>query len=603
MVSATLMLLLLALAGCQGDCDEGFGRAADGHCYPVEQSGEASGDDGTAGGGDSADPDGSGDGSGGDGAGDDPGDTDASGGDTEAPRESARVALAPPRLLRRISLDLRGRLPSLEELEAVEADPAALEALASDYLDDPAFEQRFVDLLAEHWRTQVDSFLVTYEEFSQLQGDPRNEFPWERAMGEEPLRLAARLVAEDRPWREILQVDYTLANEVLESVWPLDCEDGEGWRTCRYTDGRPAAGVLATSGLWMRYYTTQSNLNRARSSALLRIFICEDYLARPVSFSRVEGGETTVEAIRSDPVCLGCHASLDPLAANLFGFFPNNDRHGPELHLYHPERELMGELLLETEMAWFGEPTSGLADMAGALAADPRFAHCAVESTTTTLWGRAPELEEWDTVLALREVFEDSDQSMKALLRAVIDTDEYRVGSLADGASEEEQELERTARLMTPPLAADAIEDLTGWRWWYEGYDQLVNDDLGYRIMAGGKDGDHVVVNQEVPNLVIAAVYARFSQAAAGYAAREELTDGGERRLFSGVSLGDRPGDAAFDRELGDLWFRLLAERPTEGELSALAALWSAVEADYGAEQAWIAAVSVLLRDPDFLAY
>ena len=40
-------------------------------------------------------------------------------------------------------------------------------------------------------------------------------------------------------------------------------EGGSGWQEAPYTDGRPAAGVLATNGLWMRYYTSQSNANRS----------------------------------------------------------------------------------------------------------------------------------------------------------------------------------------------------------------------------------------------------------------------------------------------------------------------------------------------------
>ena len=43
-----------------------------------------------------------------------------------------------------------------------------------------------------------------------------------------------------------------------------------GWQVSRYTDGRPAAGVLSTNGLWWRYYSTVSNLNRSRAAAISR---------------------------------------------------------------------------------------------------------------------------------------------------------------------------------------------------------------------------------------------------------------------------------------------------------------------------------------------
>ena len=55
--------------------------------------------------------------------------------------------------------------------------------------------------------------------------------------------------------------------------------------SARYTDGRPAAGVLATNGLWWRYTTTDSNMNRTRAAAISRLLLCEDFMARPVSFA------------------------------------------------------------------------------------------------------------------------------------------------------------------------------------------------------------------------------------------------------------------------------------------------------------------------------
>ena len=45
-------------------------------------------------------------------------------GDTEALPPETRLALEAPRLLRRLSLDLRGTLPTAAELDTVAADPA-----------------------------------------------------------------------------------------------------------------------------------------------------------------------------------------------------------------------------------------------------------------------------------------------------------------------------------------------------------------------------------------------------------------------------------------------------------------------------------------------
>ena len=71
----------------------------------------------------------------------------------QASAEPVLISLSAPRLLRRISLDLRGTLPDVADLDTVEADPGALDAVVARYLDDPLHEERLVQLLADRWHT------------------------------------------------------------------------------------------------------------------------------------------------------------------------------------------------------------------------------------------------------------------------------------------------------------------------------------------------------------------------------------------------------------------------------------------------------------------
>ncbi|HND33839.1 MAG TPA: DUF1549 domain-containing protein, partial [Myxococcota bacterium] len=88
------------------------------------------------------------------------------------------LPLAAPRLARRISLDLRGVLPTVAELDRVEADPAALDGLVDQWLADPRLEARMVHLLSERWHTKVDEFLMFYWEYQELAGDDLQEYPF-----------------------------------------------------------------------------------------------------------------------------------------------------------------------------------------------------------------------------------------------------------------------------------------------------------------------------------------------------------------------------------------------------------------------------------------
>lgn len=505
-------------------------------------------------------------------------------------------AAEPPRLLRRMSLDLRGVLPEVEELDAVEADPGQLDALRDAYLADPRVEERLVGMLGERWHTRIDEHDVLYYDYGL---GPDDWGPFVAAVGEEPLRLAARIAVTDRSWTEVTTADTTMANELLGSIWPVEYPDGAaGWQEVSYTDGRPPAGVLATNGLWWRYNTGEFNLSRSRAAATVRLFLCEDLLARPVSFAAspalLEQDQSLV-AVQEQEACLACHAALEPLAANYFGFFPKVQFNVRELDTYHPEREPLGESMLGVEAAWFGEPVSGLADVGAHVSADARFDRCAAETAATVLWRRPVEQSDFNTIDDLRGAFIDSDRRFLALLSAVTDTPEYRAGAVDEGP-------DLAARMVAPEVLASALEDVTGFRWTQGGWDQLGNDRGGYRVMAGGVDGESVLQPQAEPGLTWTLVTARLAELAAGTVVDAHFYEGAPDTLLTGVTADTRPGDAAFDDALDRLCWRLLAERADADRRAGLTRLWESVEATEGAPAAWLAVLTALFRDPAFVA-
>lgn len=521
---------------------------------------------------------------------------------TVTPGESALVELDAPRLLRRLSLDLRGVLPSVEELDAVEADPAALESYRDAWLSDPRLEARLADMLAEQWHTRVDEYLVKYEEYRALENNPYNEFPFERAVADEPLRLMAHIVVTDRPWTEVVTADYTMANELLASVWSVEREPGEGWTVARYHDGRPAAGVLATNGLWWRYYTTVSNVNRGRVAAIARLLTCTDYLSRPISLVEAPAlgdADGIEEALRTNPYCQGCHSSLDPAASALFGFWVANEYNIDEIDSYHPERERMGEQMMGSAPAWFGTPVAGLGELGQAIAHDPRFDRCAVQNFAQALWHREVEISDFERIESLRQTFVEEGLLVRALLSAITDTPQYRAGGLLPDADAETLERENTLRLVTPEQWTTLIEDLTGFEWDVNGFTQMLNDTYGFRVLAGGVDGNFVTRPQRTPSLTWALTIQRLAEAASYHAVQEELYGSGEHHLFQHVTQQSRPGDADFDLELSELCWRLYGVRPDAERLDALSSLWTAVAAEDDPGAAWQATLTAMLRDPE----
>jgi hypothetical protein len=516
-------------------------------------------------------------------------------------------SLEAPRLLRRMSLDLRGTLPTLEELDAVEADPSTLDGFRDQYLEDPRFEDRLVDVLAKQWHTEVETFIVFYFEWPELDGDETNEYAYERSIGDEPLRLISRVVVEDQPWEQIVTADWTMATDTMAKIFPLEWEEGAtGWRQTRYTDGRPAAGVLATNGLWWRYYTTLQNLNRGRAAAITRLLLCEDMLSRPINLSgnidAINSGNLS-DAIRENPYCQGCHTTLDPLAANLFGFVVSVEQSGVEMAYYHPEREHYGADALGVTPAWFGQPTSGLAQLGMVIAEDPRFWRCSAQRAAEAYWQRPVTAADFDRIESFRQVLV-KDHSYKNLLRAVTDSAVYRAERPTENAPTSQWERERVLRLMDPALVNSMLVDLTDFHWTYQGFEQLKADEYGYRVLGGGVDGVYNTQPLELPTVTWSLMMRRASEAAARLVVEKELEEeAAERKLFDAVTLSTQAGSAEFRAEIERLHWRLYARRADPARVDSLEALWSDVAALSDPSTAWTALLATMMRDPDFVSY
>ena len=523
----------------------------------------------------------------------------------EAPTPSAEPAPDPftpesaPRLLRRMSLDLRGVLPTVEELDAVEADPSALEPILDSYLEDPRLADRLVDLLAEQWWTRVDVFDIVFEDYFL---DPSQEFAFERAVGEEPLRLVAQVMVENHPYTEIVTSDTTMANELLGELWPLDYPTGAvGWRRVPYTDGRPAAGVLATNGFVWRYTATRSNMNRGRAAALSRLLLCEDYVVRPVTFSAASSDVSNPElAIRTDPYCVTCHASLDPIAATFFGFWWTTLYSRIEQQTYHPEREAMAEETIGVAPGWFGEPVADLGELGVAIANDPRFYTCAVETWARAFLRRPLGAADQAQAEALRQALVAADARPLPLLRAILMSPEYQAASVSAEAPEVEARV-LTARPLSPEVLETSLAERAGFSWQWYGFDQLRNDDHGYRIFAGGVNGISVVEPAVVPSVTSALVSVRVAEGAGYAAVRAALADPSAPTLLAGLDLALRPEDPAFVALVDAAAWQLHAVRLPEDQRDELIALWAALEPEVGPTAAWEALVSALVQDPLFL--
>ncbi len=521
---------------------------------------------------------------------------------TTVPEPEPVELLPAHRLVHRLSLDLRGVRPDPADVARVEDDPGAYLELVDAYLDDPRFRDRVMDLFAEVYLTHTENYFVNLNAYG-VADVPQPVLL--DAIGSEALQVFGEVAESDLPITELVTADWTMANEVTARLWQLDYPEGDtGWQRAHYTDGRPAAGILAGTGIWWRYSSTDSNANRKRANQVSRIFLCNDYLVRPIDFDRnvnLLDEEAVTDAVNHNPGCVACHVSLDPLAAYFFGFTtlqPDSTDAGR----YHPARERGWEDALGTPPGYYGEPGSSLADLGRSIAADHRFPQCLTEQAMTLLLRRDAELLDMDRLTEHRNALIEGGLTVKALLRSVVTSPEYMAATDA-GLPGTQAPLKQ----VTPSLLASEVEELTGFRFTSGGWDLLTSDAAGYLTLAGGADGAFVTRHARSSNPTMLLVQERLAEAAAEHVVLADV-EASEPALFVALSpevhVDDDPDGAV--AQLQHLHRRVFGTSvaPDGPEVQANLELWHDLYAiDEDPVAAWTGVLSALLRDPDFLLY
>lgn len=502
------------------------------------------------------------------------------------------------RLLTRASLDLRGVRPSLEDLEAVAAQPTTLDDAIEAYLQDERFGEAYAWHMAGAWTTPVVN--ADHTEHPYAVDNAPNILA---TMGMEPLRLLGQIAVEDLPYPDLFTVDWTMVDEAVLGFYGTDYPaDGTGWKKVHYTDERPVAGVLATNGFWWRYTATQANANRGRANAVSRIFLCSDYLDMQIGRDRTLNlldADAVANALRSSPACVACHYSLDPMAAYFWGFYRHFNFSPIEQASYHPEREVWWEDFSGVPPGYFGTEPEGLSGLGRALAADPRTVECAVKRTTEQLLQRQSTLADTEALTRHREAFLAGDLTIRALVRSILASPAYRAEP-ADGP------LLVPTKMVNNWQYAQQVEDLTGFRLESGGFDLFETDVTGIRSLAGGIGSDFTRGTPMEPSATQALVMQRVAEAAGQYVVAADRADRANPLLFQRLNPGAVSSEAEMREQLVDLWLRVLGKRvdARSDEVEASLDLWTELYAAGGdSALAWSGVVTWMLRHPDFILY
>lgn len=530
------------------------------------------------------------------------------------PASSTVHYLSPTEHLVRAAMALTGTRPGLEELRQVEADPGALPGVIDRLLHTPQFGEAIRDLHNDALFLRSDLELLPHVGVLADRGATLAEV--NRSVVEEPLRLIERVVEEDRPYTEIVTADWTMADRNVADVWGVAYDDGAGgWQPTRYEDGRPAAGILSTSTLWLRHPSAGLNYDRGRANLISRALLCFDFLKREVPIDGsidLSDPRAVAHAVVANQDCASCHQTLDPLASYLLPF---RDVVVAQLITDYPIRMYdasRADLWIDTNgraPAYFGDQGGDLETLGRSIATDPRFSLCAARRFAGHFTGREPEEISFETAAALQRVFVESGWNARALARAIVLSDDFRASHAeTDGEAAALPGLVKAR----PEQLARLFEDLAGFTWRadlpfeiqggiYGSVDLARSDLFGYRSLAGGIDSEFVTQPSRTMNAASSLFLRAFAAKAAGTVVEADLAqaDPSRRRLLTRVD-GSTTDEAVIRAQLVDLHLRLFGESVIADSVPVTES-WSifrgTLERTGDARRAWKVLLTAMFQD------
>lgn len=554
--------------------------------------------------------------------------------DTTAPPEDvARTLLPPEAQLVRQSMALRGVRPTVDELDAVRAAPDAAGPLVDAWLDDPRFGATVRDLYAEVLSLRATNLRMP--QLGVMATVPEGEIM--RALSEEPLALIERVVMEDQPFTEIVTADWSVLDGRAAKIWRGHdyAAGGPDVQIVHWTDGRPAAGLLSTNGLWARHVSNGANDHRGRANRIAGALLCEDFLTRDVPIDGsvdLSDPDEVAHAVSTNPACVSCHQALDPLAANLWTVQPVPSEGAVFLaqatgcvgllddlcypiKMHYPELAPAWLLLGLRPPSYYGQQSADRADLGQHIASDPRFAQCAAKRAWAHLTETPLDEVPFEVTVDLQRRFVASNYDFKALARDVVTHPDFLSRAVAPPAPLPGPQIVR------PEALGRMIEDLTGFRYiqqvdnlactltgllCYGDVDLTADDTWGMRAMAGGVNGERVIRPTHTPTPTRLLFQRAIAEEAAGWVVPRDLRepDPAQRHLLRLVE-GDTADEPAVRAQIAWLHARVLGEVvPTESpEVDASWALWSDVASRRAPDGAWQALIAALLQSPRAMFY
>jgi len=505
--------------------------------------------------------------------------------------------------LRKATLALASRLPNAGEEASINAagDEAAfdlaLDAVLSNIMNtEPAFYARLKEIYNDVLLT--DKYSSSTSEPTQ-NFDVNNFFPNDTffddggandsnaeqlganyGIAKAPLELIANVVRNNRPFTEIVTANYVMVNPYSAAIYNANVGGGFNYpASADMFDFREAmvsslvdntgngdvltpnvhSGALSTLVYLTRYPSTNTNINRGRTNAVMNHFLgvdAEGFAPRDgLDLDNITGDVPTYE----DGQCTVCHYHIDPIAGLMknwtntgqfrgdYGGWYNNRRTNGVPQMLEPGYDFQTAAIPADSAVAAARSADSIRYLGERIASDPDFARKTVKIMFTGLTGYQTDeiyLSQFPNlglfITNTTTDFETGGFNMKTLIRDIIMSIYFRAENLSPTVTDPASFADLgMGRLLIPEQLNRNLENIMGYTWTGPRTNDSLLDPSTYLLMYGGIDSDNVITRSTEVNRLMVGIQDRIANQTACATVATDLLNNGT--LFPYASVTDTP--------------------------------------------------------------
>ncbi|WP_224362964.1 DUF1592 domain-containing protein [Hyalangium versicolor] len=359
-----------------------------------------------------------------------------------------QAILASPHFLFRVEVDPALSLRKTHPLNSFELatrmsyllwsgppDEALLAVAENDSLqDDAELERQTRRMLADaRAKALVDNFASQWLRTRQLaQAQPSSAlFPTYEsrqlgpAMATETALVFSELLQGDRSILDLVDADFTYVNAALASHYGLTGTfDASQFTRVTLSPESHRRGILTHGSILAMNATPTRNSTVKRGKWVLGRLLCQEPPPPPANIPQLPTGPTATGSLRSrmeqhvsDPMCSGCHGSMDPIGFAL--------EHYDAIGAW---RATDGSYAIDARGTLpDGRSFDGALELASTVKQDPALPACVVRQVFTYALGRQPEYADESTLKDLTQSFQERGYRMRELLVKLVLSPQFRM--------------------------------------------------------------------------------------------------------------------------------------------------------------------------------